>query len=357
VSQAVLTGESIPIEKYDVLGSVLQKNENTQSDNPQSANILDIDNICFMGTNIVSGTAKAIAVVTGSDTYFGSLAKSIIGTRAQTSFDKGVNSVSWLLIRFMLIMVPVVFMINGFTKGDWGEAALFSLAVAVGLTPEMLPMIVSANLAKGAVSMAKRKVVVKRLNSIQNLGAMNVLCTDKTGTLTQDKIILEQHLDISGKIDPSILKLAWINSYYQSGMKNLMDKAIIYFTEEKANVKKLGLSKYTKIDELPFDFVRRRLSVVVQNGNANHLMICKGAVEEMLSIASHVYKSGEYLPLTEDRKQNLIDLAYQYNADGFRVLAVGVKNIPANETKTQYSVADENALVIHGFLTFLAITE
>ncbi|WP_392563870.1 magnesium-translocating P-type ATPase [Orbus wheelerorum] len=353
VSQAVLTGESIPIEKYDTLGSVLQKSENLQTNDSQPTNVLDMDNICFMGTNIVSGTAKAIVVATGTDTYFGSLAKSIIGTRAQTAFDKGVNSVSWLLIRFMLIMVPIVFMINGLTKGDWGEAALFSLAVAVGLTPEMLPMIVSANLAKGAVNMAKRKVVVKRLNAIQNFGAMDVLCTDKTGTLTQDKIILEQHLDIFGQIDPSVLKLAWVNSYYQSGMKNLMDKAIIHFAEEKANVKKLGLGQYTKIDELPFDFVRRRLSVFVQNGNDNHLMICKGAVEEMLSIASHVYENGEYLPLTQDRKQNLIDLAYQYNADGFRVLAVGLKNIPANETKNQYSVADENSLAIRGFLTFL----
>ncbi|WP_392553366.1 magnesium-translocating P-type ATPase [Orbus wheelerorum] len=353
VSQAVLTGESIPIEKYDTLGSVLQKSENLQTNDSQPTNVLDMDNICFMGTNIVSGTAKAIVVATGTDTYFGSLAKSIIGTRAQTAFDKGVNSVSWLLIRFMLIMVPIVFMINGLTKGDWGEAALFSLAVAVGLTPEMLPMIVSANLAKGAVNMAKRKVVVKRLNAIQNFGAMDVLCTDKTGTLTQDKIILEQHLDIFGQIDPSVLKLAWVNSYYQSGMKNLMDKAIIHFAEEKANVKKLGLGQYTKIDELPFDFVRRRLSVFVQNGNDNHLMICKGAVEEMLSIASHVYENGEYLPLTQDRKQDLIDLAYQYNADGFRVLAVGLKNIPANETKNQYSVADENSLAIRGFLTFL----
>ncbi len=354
VSQAVLTGESIPVEKYDTLGAVSQKT--TDEVNPSEIdkdNLLDVNNICFMGTNVVSGTAKAIVVATGADTHFGSLAKSIVGSRAETSFDRGVNSVSWLLIRFMLVMVPIVLLINGFTKADWGEAALFALAVAVGLTPEMLPMIVSANLAKGAVGMAKRKVVVKRLNAIQNFGAMDILCTDKTGTLTQDKIILEHHLDINGQVDPSVLQLAWLNSYYQSGMKNLMDKAIIRFAEEKTSVKKVGVGLYRKIDELPFDFVRRRLSVVVQGNDDNHLMICKGAVEEMLSISDFVYENGEYLPLDENRKQALIELAHNYNKDGFRVLAVGVKEISGSQTKTQYSVQDEKALAIRGFLTFL----
>ena len=354
VSQAVLTGESIPVEKYDTLGAVSQKT--TEEINPADIdkdNVLDVNNICFMGTNVVSGTAKAIVVATGADTHFGSLAKSIVGSRAETSFDRGVNSVSWLLIRFMLVMVPIVLLINGFTKGDWGEAVLFALAVAVGLTPEMLPMIVSANLAKGAVGMAKRKVVVKRLNAIQNFGAMDILCTDKTGTLTQDKIILEHHLDINGQVDPAVLQLAWLNSYYQSGMKNLMDKAIIRFAEEKTSVKKVGVGLYRKIDELPFDFVRRRLSVVVQGNDDNHLMICKGAVEEMLSISDFVYENGEYLPLDENRKQALIELAHNYNKDGFRVLAVGVKEISAEQTKTQYNVQDEKALAIRGFLTFL----
>lgn len=353
VSQAVLTGESIPIEKYDTLGSVSQKGSEETPAEINASNILDINHIGFMGTNIISGTAKGIVIATGADTYFGSLAKSIIGTRSQTAFDKGVNSVSWLLIRFMLVMVPIVLLINGLTKGDWLDAGLFALAVAVGLTPEMLPMIVSANLAKGAVGMAKRKVVVKRLNAIQNFGAMDILCTDKTGTLTQDRIILEQHLDIHGQLDPAVLQLAWLNSYYQSGMKNLMDKAIIRFAEEKTKPKKLGEGKYTKIDELPFDFSRRRLSVVMQNVDNQHIMICKGAVEEMLSIATHVYEQGEELPLTEERKEKLINLAYQYNQDGFRVLAVGFKIIATQDTKTQYSVADENALVIRGFLTFL----
>lgn len=354
VSQAVLTGESIPVEKYDTLGAVTQKtSDNIETSNINKDNLLDVNNICYMGTNVVSGTATAIVVATGGDTHFGSLAKSIVGSRAETSFDRGVNSVSWLLIRFMLIMVPIVFFINGFSKHDWGDAALFALAVAVGLTPEMLPMIVSANLAKGAVGMAKRKVVVKRLNAIQNFGAMDILCTDKTGTLTQDKIILEHHLDIKGQVDSSVLELAWLNSYYQSGMKNLMDKAIIRFAEEKTSMKKVGVSLYKKIDELPFDFVRRRLSVVVQNGDDNHLMICKGAVEEMLSIASYVYENDEYLPLNDERKQALIALAHEYNKEGFRVLAVGVKNIPASETKPQYTVQDETALAIRGFLTFL----
>ncbi|OTQ57968.1 magnesium-translocating P-type ATPase [Gilliamella sp. A7] len=354
VSQAVLTGESIPVEKYDTLGAVSQKtSEEVNPSEINKDNVLDVNNICFMGTNVVSGTAKAIVVATGADTHFGSLAKSIVGSRAETSFDRGVNSVSWLLIRFMLVMVPIVLLINGFTKGDWGEAVLFALAVAVGLTPEMLPMIVSANLAKGAVGMAKRKVVVKRLNAIQNFGAMDILCTDKTGTLTQDKIILEHHLDINGQVDPSVLQLAWLNSYYQSGMKNLMDKAIIRFAEEKTSVKKVGVGLYRKIDELPFDFVRRRLSVVVQGNDDNHLLICKGAVEEMLSISDFVYENGEYLPLDEKRKQALIELAHNYNKDGFRVLAVGVKEISAAQTKTQYNVQDEKALAIRGFLTFL----
>ncbi|WP_156257284.1 HAD-IC family P-type ATPase, partial [Sandarakinorhabdus oryzae] len=193
VSQAVLTGEAIPVEKYDTLGSVAEKSAASVASSEMNA--LDMPNVCFMGTNVVSGTATALVVATGARTYFGSLAKAIVGSRAQTAFDRGINSVSWLLIRFMLVMVPVVFVINGLTKGDWVEALLFGLAVAVGLTPEMLPMIVSSNLAKGAVAMARRKVVVKRLNAIQNFGAMDVLCTDKTGTLTQDKIILEHHVD------------------------------------------------------------------------------------------------------------------------------------------------------------------
>ncbi|MCC5582342.1 HAD-IC family P-type ATPase, partial [Microtetraspora sp. AC03309] len=224
----------------------------------ENADLLDLANICFMGTNVVSGTATAVVVGIGPNTYFGSLAKNVVSTkRVETSFDRGVNSVSWLLIKFMLVMVPIVFVINGVTKGDWVTALTFALAVAVGLTPEMLPMIVSANLAKGAVAMARRKVVVKRLNSVQNFGAMDVLCTDKTGTLTQDRIILEHHTDIRRDRDDNVLTLAWLNSFHQSGVKNLMDRAVLHFAEGSPEAL-LAASTYRKVDELPFDFERRR---------------------------------------------------------------------------------------------------
>ncbi len=229
VSQSALTGEALPVEKHDTAGALMEKPANGAG--AGSAGVLECSNVCFLGTNVVSGTATAVVIATGSHTYFGSLAKAIVGKRAQTSFERGVNSVTWVLIRFMLIMVPVVFVINGFTKGDWLQAFLFAVSVAVGLTPEMLPMLVSANLAKGAIAMAKRKVVVKRLNAIQNFGAMDVLCTDKTGTLTQDRIILEHHIDVSGKEDPEVLDLAWINSHNQSGLKNLLDIAVIKFAQ------------------------------------------------------------------------------------------------------------------------------
>lgn len=349
ISQAVLTGEALPIEKYDTLGDVAQKSAHDKA--VDNENLLDMPNICFMGTNVVSGTAQAVVVATGPRTYFGSLAKAIVRTRAQTAFDRGVNSVSWLLIRFMLVMVPVVFLINGLMKGEWWDALLFALAVAVGLTPEMLPMIVSANLAKGAVAMAKRKVVVKRLNAIQNLGAMDVLCTDKTGTLTQDKIILEHHVDTHGQKNQSVLALAWLNSHYQSGIKNLMDQAVIYFSENESGfVQPQG---YSKVDEMPFDFVRRRLSIVVKDSQSNHLLVCKGAVEEMLSIATHMEENGKVIPLDDQRRDAMLAMANDYNKDGFRVLVVATRDIPKAEAKRLYSTADEHDLIIRGFLTFL----
>ncbi|QXI31000.1 magnesium-translocating P-type ATPase [Pseudomonas vanderleydeniana] len=349
ISQAVLTGEALPVEKYDTLGDVAQKSATgTTAD---LGNLLDLQNICFMGTNVVSGTAKAVVVATGPRTYFGSLAKAIVGSRVQTAFDRGVNSVSWLLIRFMLVMVPVVFLLNGFSKGDWGDALLFALAVAVGLTPEMLPMIVSANLAKGAVAMARRKVVVKRLNAIQNFGSMDVLCTDKTGTLTQDKIILEHHVDSNGQRDDAVLGLAWLNSYHQSGMKNLMDQAVLQFSQQ--NPKFQEPFAYSKVDELPFDFVRRRLSIIVKDSAGDHLLVCKGAVEEMLAISSHVMQGNEVVALDERRRQELLALANDYNKDGFRVLLVATRDIPEGQAKAQYKTADERELVIRGFLTFL----
>ncbi len=348
VSQAVLTGESLPVEKYDTLGAVAEKSAQGTSAGAQA---LESSNLCFMGTNVASGTATAVVVATGAKTYFGSLAKNIVGTRAQTAFDKGVNSVSWLLIRFMLCMVPVVFFLNGFAKGNWSEAFMFSLAVAVGLTPEMLPMIVSANLAKGAVAMSRRKVVVKRLNAIQNFGAMDILCTDKTGTLTQDKIILERHVNPLGSKDENVLRLAWLNSFHQSGMKNLLDKAIVYHgSQHPENSLPTHL---TKVDELPFDFIRRRLSVIVARSATEHLLVCKGAVEEMLAIATHVRVQGEAVALNEAWREKLHALAEEYNREGFRVLGLGTRAITEEELQQQYSATAERELTIEGYLTFL----
>ncbi|EXF93647.1 magnesium-transporting ATPase [Pseudomonas fluorescens HK44] len=349
ISQAVLTGEALPVEKYDTLGNVAQKSASATA--ADQANLLDLSNICFMGTNVVSGTARAVVVATGPRTYFGSLAKAIVGSRVQTAFDRGVNSVSWLLIRFMLVMVPIVFLLNGFSKGDWADALMFALAVAVGLTPEMLPMIVSANLAKGAMAMAKRKVVVKRLNAIQNFGSMDVLCTDKTGTLTQDKIILEHHVDINGQRDESILQLAWLNSHHQSGLRNLMDQAVVQFAERNPTFK-IPFA-YSKLDELPFDFIRRRLSIIVKDSRDDHLLVCKGAVEEMLNISSHIHENGVVVALDEPRRKALLAMAFEYNEDGFRVLLVATREIPKAQSKNQYTTRDERELVIRGFLTFL----
>ncbi|MGA5543704.1 magnesium-translocating P-type ATPase [Mycobacterium sp. NPDC051198] len=339
VSQAALTGEALPVEKYDTCGD-------------DEADPLDLPSICFMGTNVVSGTATAVVVSTGVHTYFGSLAKAVVGSRAETAFDRGVNSVSWLLIRFMSVMVPIVLFINGFTKGDWPEAFLFALAVAVGLTPEMLPMIVSSNLAKGAVALSRRKVVVKRLNAIQNFGAMDVLCTDKTGTLTQDRIILEHHADIRGDRDDNVLALAWLNSFHQSGVKNLMDRAVLHFADGTPEAL-LAASAYRKVDELPFDFERRRLSVVVQDVERNHLLVCKGAVEEMLAVSTQVWDGTASRPLEEADREALAETARDYNRDGFRVLLVATREIPRIERTHRYRIEDEKDLVVHGFLTFL----
>ncbi|MDF0605928.1 magnesium-translocating P-type ATPase [Neisseriaceae bacterium TC5R-5] len=349
ISQAVLTGEALPVEKYDTLGAVTGKSADAQGS--EETELLDLPNICFMGTNVVSGTARAVVVATGTDTYFGSLARNVVSNkRIETSFDRGVNSVSWLLIRFMLVMVPVVFMINGLTKGDWMSALTFALAVAVGLTPEMLPMIVSANLAKGAVAMARRKVVVKRLNSVQNFGAMDVLCTDKTGTLTQDKIILEHHYDIHGAKDEAILQLAWLNSFHQSGMKNLMDIAVLERADELGD--QVKQHNYSKVDELPFDFVRRRLSVIVQNEHGQHLMISKGAIEEMLAVSTHIQDGRSIRELLDEERAQLLQRSQEYNTEGFRVLLVASRLIPTAEQKATYQTADEGQLVVHGFLTF-----
>lgn len=349
ISQAILTGESIPVEKYDTLGDVSAKNLDPVS--PTENELLEISNICLMGTNVTSGTARGIVVATGGKTYLGSLAKSIVGSRAQTSFDRGVNSVSWLLIRFMLVMVPIVLLINGFTKGDWFEATLFSLAVAVGLTPEMLPMIVSSNLAKGAIAMSKHKVIVKRLNAIQNFGAMDVLCTDKTGTLTQDRIILEHYLDSNRQKNSKILQLAWLNSFHQSGAKNMMDQAIIRRGRGNSEVEQLKV--FQKIDELPFDFIRRKLSVTVRTPKGEALLICKGAAEEMLAVCQSYQQDGELHLLDDQARVKITELVSDYNRQGFRVLLLATRRLNDAEARLPLSTQAEHQLELQGILTFL----
>ncbi len=336
VSQSALTGESMPVEKYEL--PVFKKSD--------AQNVLDKPNLCFMGTNVLNGTATAVIITTGNNTFFGSMAKNIIGHRPETSFDIGINKVTWLLIRFMFVMVPVVFLINGTTKGDWFEAFLFALSVAVGLIPEMLPMIVTSNLAKGAVKMARSKVIVKRLNSIQNFGSMDILCTDKTGTLTQDKVILERYLNPQGEEDDDVLKYGYLNSYYQTGLKNLMDIAVLEHKE-------LHLEReFRKIDEIPFDFIRRRMSVVVEKDHEKQLMICKGAVEELLSICTHVNSDGQIVPMTDELHQQLMEIKNDLNEEGLRVLALGYKDLVA-EPCQEYKAKDEHSLILMGFLAFL----
>lgn len=352
VSQSILSGESLPVEKYDLMASVSGKCSDRLPTPDKNKSLLEMGNICLMGTNVTSGRAQAVVVATGDRTWFGSLAKSIVGTRTQTAFDRGVNSVSWLLIRFMLIMVPIVLLINGFSKGDWVEASLFALAVAVGLTPEMLPMIVSSNLAKGAIAMSRRKVIVKRLNAIQNFGAMDVLCTDKTGTLTQDNIILEHHLDVGGAESNRVLMLAWLNSSSQSGARNLMDRAVLRYGEGRlAPTEK---ERFVKLDELPFDFVRRRVSVSVEDSRyGDKSLICKGAVEEMLEAATHIREGDKIVELDALRRELLLTKTEDYNAQGFRVLLVATRKLDDTALNVPLTAADEQGLTVEGMLTFL----
>ena len=337
ISQASLTGESEPVEKF------AEKLE----EKPGSP--LDSKNLAFMGSTVISGSSLALVLAVGDDTVYGSIARELQTKSPVTSFEKGITSVSWVLIRFMLIMVPVVLLINGFTKGNWLDALLFALSVAVGLTPEMLPMIVSANLAKGAVSMSKKQVIVKDLNSIQNFGAMDILCTDKTGTITQDRIILEYHLDIHGNEDPRVLRYAYLNSHYQTGLKNLMDISII----EKAKEHKFDelRAAYKKIDEIPFDFSRRRMSVVVDDGAGRTQLITKGAIEEMIAISGFVEYQGKTEPMTEELGREILATCQKFNGDGLRVLGVSQKTHPAPEGA--FSVADEQNMILIGYLAFL----
>ena len=337
VSQAAMTGESLPVEKFAEQKSV------------QTATVLELDNILFMGTNVVSGSATAVVVETGSRTYFGTLAQRVTAVdRMPTAFQAGVNRVSWLLIRFMLVMAPLVLFINGFTKGDWVEACLFALSVAVGLTPEMLPMIVTSTLAKGAVVMSRKKVIVKHLDAIQNFGAMDVLCTDKTGTLTQDKICLERHTDVFGETSDDVLRMAYLNSRYQTGLKNLLDVAVLEHAEIS---RQLEPYDWRKVDEIPFDFTRRRMSVVVAQNPATHVLICKGAVEEILSVCTHVRHGNTSEPMTAALLERIGKVTAGLNAEGLRVVAVAIKEtLPFKDT---YGVADESELTLLGYVAFL----
>jgi P-type Mg2+ transporter len=339
LNQAALTGESLPVErKAGAMSADVQ-------------NPLELPNICFLGSNVESGSATAVVIHTGDKTYFGSLAASIVGQRQLTSFDKGVNRFTWLMIRFIAVMVPAVFLINGLSKHNWLEAFLFAMAVAVGLTPEMLPMIVTVNLSKGALAMARKKVIVKRLNAIQNFGAMDVLCTDKTGTLTQGKIVLEKHLDAHGDPSEKVLQYGYLNSYHHTGLKNLLDEAILDHEELEERLK--AKEKYRKIDEIPFDFVRRRMSVVVEDETGLNTLICKGAVEEVLGLCTRVEVKGEVIEVLPEHDAKRRLLADDLNGQGFRVIALAYKQMPGATDEPVYAIKDESDLILLGFLAFL----
>ncbi|HEX4481915.1 MAG TPA: magnesium-translocating P-type ATPase [Rudaea sp.] len=335
INQSALTGESMPVEKFF-------------GHDANAKTALEAGCLCFMGSNVVSGSATAVIAATGASTYFGALAGSLVGQRVQTSFDKGIGKFAWLMIRFMAVMAPLVFLINGVTKHAWYDALMLAVSVAVGLTPEMLPMIVAINLAKGALKMAKKDVIVKRLNAIQNFGAIDVLCTDKTGTLTQDRVILERHTDIYGDENEKVLEFAWLNSYHQTGLRNLLDVAVL----ESVNAETVQHlhAEYTLVDEVPFDFTRRRMSVIVKNREGKHFLIAKGAVAETLSVCTSLAHEDHYQALTPTKLDEVKAVARDMNDDGFRALGLGVREI---EVKPAYSRDDEKDLTMMGFIAFL----
>ena len=344
VQQSGLTGESDAVEKM-----ALDKCEIKETES-----LLESDSLAFMGTNVISGRAIALVLVVGDDTKMGAIEQTLNTYDEPTSFEREMNSISWLLIRLMLVLVPIVFFINGLTDGDWLEAGVFALSVGVGLTPEMLPMVITASLAKGSILMAKEKVVIKKLNAIQDLGAIDILCTDKTGTLTQDEIVLEYPLDIHGDLDLAVLRRAYLNSYYQTGLKNLMDRAIINRTEKEAEkheiVRNLDQT-FKKIDELPFDFERRRMSVLVRDDENVVSMVTKGALEEMLAISNYVEDKGKILPLTEEIRQEILTEVAQLNEQGLRVLGVSYRS--DLDADYEYTVKDESDMILTGYLAFL----
>jgi Mg2+-importing ATPase len=338
LNESTLTGESLPVGKGASVAT------------DQQADPLELPMLCFQGSNVQTGSGSGVVVLTGGRTYFAELARGISAERAPTNFDQGINRFTWLMIRLMMILVPLVFLLNGLSRGDWLEAFLFALAVAVGLTPEMLPMIVTVNLSKGAIAMSHKKVIVKRLNAIQNLGAMDLLCTDKTGTLTQGRIVLIRHVDVEGNEREEILHYAYLNSYFETGLKNVMDVAVLEHEHLEGEV--IRQEGYLKVDEIPFDFERRRLSVVVDDKRGERTLICKGAVEEVMAHCSHIMVAGNVLPLDSAHHFPLSDrLVEQYSEQGFRVIALAFRTMPPEARA--YTVADEAELTLMGFLAFL----
>lgn len=335
VTQGSLTGESLPVEKFH------------DPETKAVSSPTELGNICFMGTSVESGTATAVVVTTGVHTYFGSMASSIAGGRVQTAFDLGLNRFTWLMIQLMAVMVPLVFLINGFTKHDWTGAFFFALAVAVGLTPEMLPMIVSVCLSKGALAMSRKKVIVKRLNAIQNFGGMDVLCTDKTGTLTEDRVVLMRHCDVTGRESDDVLLDGYLISHFQTGLKNLLDRAILDSSDfHRAEI----LDKYKKLDEIPFDFTRRMMSVLVEDPEGKAILLTKGAPEEVFSHSSHFELDGQLYPMNPERIADLKEEYESLSNDGFRVLAVATKDFQGKQICTKQ---DEHDLVLRGYVAFL----
>ena len=313
VGQSSLTGES----------DAVKKSVNSELNSNDINSITDLDTICFMGTNVISGSAKGVVIKIADDTYFGKIAHTLTNSKPRTAFQKGVHGISKLLIKFMLIMIPIVFILTAW-KHETLTAFTFAVAIAIGITPLLLPVILSSSLSKGAVKMSKKKTIVKSLDSIQSFGAMNILCTDKTGTLTEDKIVLEKYLDINGDEDIRVLKHAFLNSYFQTGLKGNIDAAVI--ARGKENNIGVIANNYKKIDEIPFDFSRRRLSVIVSDENNKMQMITKGAVEEILSICTMVDYKGTVSKITRDIKDNIKKISKDLNKDGLRVVAVCQKN-------------------------------
>jgi Mg2+-importing ATPase len=332
VSQSSLTGESMPVEKTASPADVTGRG------------IIELQNACFQGSNVVSGSARGLVVNTGVRTHFGSISEKLSGERVQTSFDRGISGFTWLMVRFMIVMVSIVFVIVGLTKGNWGEALLFGLAVAVGLTPEMLPMIVTVNLSKGAMAMSKKKVIVKRLNSIQNFGAIDILCTDKTGTLTQDRVILEKHVDVTNRSSDDVLRYAYMNSYYQTGLRNLLDRSVLSHSDLDVD------HGCRKVDEIPFDFHRKRMSVVVDY-EGDHVLICKGAVEDIYKACTHYQVDDEIHLMIDLIKNDLLEEYEELSRDGYRVLGIAYREFP--QSKNTFTVSDESELILLGYIAFL----